>query len=299
MKFNYKVSIIIPVYNGSNYLRNAITSALKQSWQNLEVIVVNDGSIDDGKTAKIANSFGNKIRYFEKPNGGVSSALNFGISKMTGDFFVWLSHDDMLSKNTIKQRIQNWIKNGSRPELIISTQTAYINKDGKNILHVAKKTKNINDIYDVLMYPINGCALLINKKVLIGKEFNTQLRYSQDKDMWLSLVEDGCSIKVINNKGTMRRLHRNQATNLISDVYKDDFKYIFNKYVSNRIINVKKYKKLLNSYASRLFLYPFYKEYIDFMIKQLQNENHFTKMDYRKMCFNIFLSKIVKKMRSK
>lgn len=79
-----KVSIIIPVYNGGNYLRNAIDSALSQTYKNCEIIVVNDGSTDGGETAAIAKSYGNKIRYFEKKNGGVGTAVNLGIAEMTG-----------------------------------------------------------------------------------------------------------------------------------------------------------------------------------------------------------------------
>ena len=73
------ISIVIPVYNGSNFLREAIDSALAQTYKNIEIIVVNDGSADDGETERIALSYGDKIRYFKKENGGVSSALNYGI----------------------------------------------------------------------------------------------------------------------------------------------------------------------------------------------------------------------------
>ena len=71
-----KISIIIPVYNGANYLRNAIDSALEQTYDNCEVLVINDGSSDDGATERIAAEYGERIRYFYKENGGVATALN-------------------------------------------------------------------------------------------------------------------------------------------------------------------------------------------------------------------------------
>ena len=66
MKYKPLVSIVIPVYNGSNYMAEAIDSALSQTYDNIEVIVVNDGSKDDGKSDEIARSYGDKIRYFPK-----------------------------------------------------------------------------------------------------------------------------------------------------------------------------------------------------------------------------------------
>ena len=105
-----KVSVIIPVYNGSNYLSDAINSALSQTYSNLEIIIVNDGSNDNGKTKEIALSYGNKIKYIEKENGGVSSALNIGIKNMTGEYFSWLSHDDIYYPNKIEESIK-FIKN--------------------------------------------------------------------------------------------------------------------------------------------------------------------------------------------
>ena len=71
---NPLVSIIIPVYNGDNFVRKAIDSALSQDYENIEVIVVNDGSNDGGKTEEAVKEYGDKVNYFHKENGGVSSA---------------------------------------------------------------------------------------------------------------------------------------------------------------------------------------------------------------------------------
>ena len=102
-----KVSIVIPVYNGSNYMREAIDSALAQTYENIEIIVVNDGSSDNGDTERIALEYGDRIRYFHKENGGVSSALNYGISQMTGEYFSWLSHDDVYHPEKISHQIKS------------------------------------------------------------------------------------------------------------------------------------------------------------------------------------------------
>lgn len=106
--YNPKVSIVIPVYNGGNYLAEAIDSALRQTYSNLEIIVVDDGSVD-GSTEVIARSFGDKIRYFKKENGGSSSALNYGINQMQGEWFSWLSHDDLYYPEKIEMQV-NYIR---------------------------------------------------------------------------------------------------------------------------------------------------------------------------------------------
>ncbi len=103
---NPLVSIVIPVYNGANYMRYAIDSALNQTYPNCEVIVVNDGSDDDGATESIARSYGDKIRYYVKENGGVATAVNLGIEKMKGEYFAWLSHDDMFYPDKIERQIR-------------------------------------------------------------------------------------------------------------------------------------------------------------------------------------------------
>ena len=105
-QFHPLVSIIIPVYNGANFLAQAIDSALSQTYDNIEILVINDGSTDNGATEQIALSYGNKVRYFNKRNGGVSSALNLGIEKMQGEYFSWLSHDDLYEPEKIKKQIE-------------------------------------------------------------------------------------------------------------------------------------------------------------------------------------------------
>src|SRR5206468_12898184 len=92
-------------FNGSNYLSQAIDSALAQTYKNIEVVVVNDGSNDGGTTEGIAHSYGERIRYFAKPNGGCSSALNRAVQVSRGSYISWLSHDDLLAPTKIERQV--------------------------------------------------------------------------------------------------------------------------------------------------------------------------------------------------
>ena len=105
---NPLVSIIIPVYNGENFVIEAIESALNQTYENIEVIVVNDGSVD--RTEELITPYLRRLKYIKKENGGVSSALNLGIKESQGEYVSWLSHDDIYYPEKIKKQI-NFLKN--------------------------------------------------------------------------------------------------------------------------------------------------------------------------------------------
>ena len=99
------VSIIIPLYNGSNYIEQAIQCALQQDYENTEILIINDGSTDQGLGRDICLKYSDRIRYFEKPNGGCASALNYGIRNAKGQFISWLSHDDLYQPNKISYQV--------------------------------------------------------------------------------------------------------------------------------------------------------------------------------------------------
>lgn len=189
MDFNPKVSIIIPVYNGSNYLREAIDSALAQTYKNIEVLVVNDGSADGGKTEKIALSYGNKIRYFYKKNGGVASALNMGIQNMTGEYFSWLSHDDVYYPDKIEVQI-NYLKLLNKYTVVLYSDWEHIDRSSTTlgIVKIDHK-KTYKSIYSVMNCLISGCTLLVPKSCFdnIGL-FDERLPTTQDYDLWFKMA---------------------------------------------------------------------------------------------------------------
>ena len=87
------VSVIIPVYNGEAFLRNAVHSIQQQSYQRIEIIIIDDGSTDG--TADIAKSFGSDVRYVYQSNKRLPGARNTGLGQATGDIIGFLDADDL------------------------------------------------------------------------------------------------------------------------------------------------------------------------------------------------------------
>ena len=88
------MSVVIPVYNARGYLDECIASALAQTHSDTEIVAVDDGSTDG--SAEVLDGYADRISVHRKPNGGTASALNYARARMTGDWFKWLSADDLL-----------------------------------------------------------------------------------------------------------------------------------------------------------------------------------------------------------
>jgi len=206
------VSIIIPVYNGENYLAEAINSALAQTYDNIEIIVINDGSTDS--TKEIALSYGNKIRYYSKKNGGVSTALNMGISLMHGEYFSWLSHDDLYLPDKVKCQVNALANN---PNRIAYSDYDVIDKNGTVIatMDIAKHYPKYDltfGLFPILRQVLNGCSLLIHKShfASIGM-FDEDLRSVQDYDLWFRMFR-GVKLTYVNELLVSQRQHSAQVT---------------------------------------------------------------------------------------
>ena len=196
---NPLVSIIIPVYNGANYLAEAIDSALNQTYSNCEIIVINDGSCDNGETEILAKSYGDDIFYYDKPNGGVASALNYGIRQMKGEYFSWLSHDDYYAPNKIKKEINVVMESGDRTALVQAEYEFYHMNSGtftKTDFHKYYSMDQLtNSVFSVLQLQIHACSALIHKSHFdrVGM-FDESLKSVQDIDMWFRIFRNQKSL---------------------------------------------------------------------------------------------------------
>lgn len=257
--FEPKVSIVIPVYNGADYVGEAIDSALRQTYKNLEIIVVNDGSTDDGATEKIALSYGDKITYYRKENGGVSSALNYGIEKMTGEYFSWLSHDDKYEPEKVENAVVALQENDCDPQLIPLAHGYYINSASECIkdFPLRFETGKIytgEEVLSVMLHMgvLNGCCMLIPKTAFeTCGGFDEDLRYNQDALMWYKIFASGYKLVFDGKKTVMYRRHEKQASNTRRDLLLHDTEAICETVLPLFIAHSTKACNLLYLYAMR------------------------------------------------
>ena len=197
------VSIIIPVYNGSDYVAEAIASALQQTHPGIEVIVVNDGSKDEGKTREAVRPYLSQVRYIEKDNGGVASALNAGLEAAQGEFISWLSHDDAYEKEKLEHQLAflNDEKNGPIGRVAVYGDTSFMDETSRIYSRTHLPQVPAERFYEALIcgqvvhsllrrdpFFMNGCTALFPKAVFerTGR-FDEKKRTTQDYDMWFRM----------------------------------------------------------------------------------------------------------------
>lgn len=146
----YKVSVILPIYNVENYLKKCVDSIVRQTYGNLEIILVDDGSKDS--CPDICDSLlesDNRIKVIHKENGGLSSARNAGYKEATGDFLMYIDSDDSI-KNDIVERCISAIEKDNSDIVIYGYEKT---DENGNIFEVCKwgnKTLNNREMVEYL-----------------------------------------------------------------------------------------------------------------------------------------------------
>jgi glycosyltransferase involved in cell wall biosynthesis len=236
MAFLPKVSIIIPVYNGADYMSQAIDSALAQTYFPIEILVVNDGSGDGGATERIALSYGKKVRYFSKANGGVASALNFGIHEMTGEYFSWLSHDDLYYPDKIESQVKA-LSGMDRQRTVLYSDYAVFFEDPSAVTDVALPEVPAEHFrfFITVKSGLHGCTLLIPKRAFEEcGVFSEALRTTQDYDLWFRMAEKYNFIH-IPRKLVKARQHTGQGSVRMRDTALNEI----NALLTNFVVNLK------------------------------------------------------------
>ena len=244
-----KLSIIIPIYNVEKYLSKCLNSILEQTYKEIEIILVNDGSTDNSKDIAVSycERFPNVFKYFEKDNGGLSSARNFGLEKISGDFVGFLDSDDYID-NDLYEIMINSLDSSIK---IVECDFIWEYENGKSVLD---KTSEYNSIKDLM---VNGRVVAWNKIYnvewleKINIKFKEGLLY-EDLNFFFKIVPHLTSISEVStvknsfvhyvqHKGTITSDNSLNILDIIKS-YEDVFHYYNEKQINDLCFDELEYK---------------------------------------------------------
>jgi len=159
---NSKVSVIIPVYNSEEFLRDSIESVINQTYSDIEIIAINDGSTDG--SLKILKQYENKIIIINQKNMGLAEAVNAGIKKMSGNWLKWLSPDDILLSNAIQILVKEAKKLSQNT--ILYSDWEIINQKGKKLRNFHESDYNHLDVFDFNIRLLDGQQINVNTTLI-------------------------------------------------------------------------------------------------------------------------------------
>lgn len=199
-----KISVIIAVYNGEKYIKEAIDSLLAQTYPSLEIIVIDDGSQDG--TEKIVKGYGEALRYFFQPNQGQPVAMNLGLSLARGKYVTFLDADDIYTPTKLALQIEFLEKN---PHLnhVFGHIEHFLSPDiPAEEKHKWKCPQKIQ--------PTFSAATGLFEKALFDEVggFNPEQRIGNFIEWYIRAKKKGLTEAIIPEKVLMRRIHQNNMT---------------------------------------------------------------------------------------
>lgn len=252
------VSIIVPAYNVEMYIEMCVRSVIKQTYKNIEIIVVNDGSTDD--TPQILNRIkesDNRICVVHKKNEGVSTARNTGLDVALGEYIVFVDGDDYISDDYVEYMLQAMLKTDS--EIFIS-KNCYTKRDESQVKEDRIDILSSEDATALLLSPriIVGCWNKMFKMSFLNRNklcFSTTLFYGEGLYFITTASQLAKNIVVGN-----RKVYYYRRNNELSATTKFDIEKIYNgekalNIISRDIkINTKKIDAMLLLHKSLFYL---------------------------------------------
>jgi glycosyltransferase involved in cell wall biosynthesis len=206
------VSVIVPAYNQSRYLGEAIQSVLAQTYGDFEVIVVDDGSTDD--TRSVAAGFTDaRVRYVYQENRGLSAARNTGIRHARGPLLTFLDSDDLFLPEKLALLVAALDAN---PQVgLVAGQAVLIDEHSRLVGEVFDRGLPEDRSELLLGNPLHVGSVLLRREwqERVGF-FDETLRSYEDWDMWLRLVRAGCEMRWVDRPVSLYRFHRAQMTRI-------------------------------------------------------------------------------------
>ncbi|OGZ89283.1 MAG: hypothetical protein A2561_02525 [Candidatus Staskawiczbacteria bacterium RIFOXYD1_FULL_32_13] len=246
-KMNPLVSVIIPTYNREKYIKRAIDSVLLQSFQNFEIIIIDDGSIDNTKDI-IANYLkDSRFKYIYQNNQGVSVALDNGIKKSKGKY-VSLLHSDDYWCNVEKLKKQVDFLEKHQDFFLVGGGIVRI-KENKTIINKTLYPSDDQKIREFMLFSClfaSSTVVFVKKAYLLSGGFDEKLKVCEDWDLWLRLG----TIGKFYNFNEYFAYYQESDKSLSNSFYKKSLK--------NNIEIVKKYRNNYPFFKKALLLRFFY-----------------------------------------
>lgn len=222
-KYNPLVSVVIPFYKNAEWLYEAIDSVANQTYKSIEIIIVNDGSIESIDLSHYASL---TIRYYFQQNKGAAAARNFGISVSNGDFIAFLDSDDKWKNDKIEKQVE-FLKNHEDCAWVHCSYQTFGNEGKMRVVDVAKEEGMIFPKCLKTLHIGTPCVM-IRKKLLNSNaqfRFNETMKYGEDFFLWVSISQK-FKIGVINDVLCYVRMHGNNAAKSVYALLKSraDFK---------------------------------------------------------------------------
>jgi glycosyltransferase involved in cell wall biosynthesis len=202
------VSVIIPCYNGSRYLRETLESVQAQSRPSLEVIVIDDGSTDD--SAAIAESFDSSVRVIRQANQGESVARNRGIAEARGTYCMFLDADDLLHEQALEKLIA--ASGEDRAAVLMMGCAAFVD-DPANIMKWFPAC--VDGFFEGVMAGNRGLPhSYLTPTDLVRKVggFNQHIRFGEDWDFWCKVACTRPRVIAVDFTGAYYRTHPNSQS---------------------------------------------------------------------------------------
>lgn len=252
-----KVSIIVPVYNGQDFINRCLNSLINQTYSNVEIIVINDGSTDN--SLDLLKKYNDKIILINKENSGVSDSRNLGLEKASGDYIMFCDIDDWYEKVTVEKavcEIENYDLLKYRETRVFSDGSSIKRKE--NLAPMLYEKEEI-DIVIRRLFDLSWATHIycfIYKTEIIKKNnirFNSKIRYGEDANFILQYLLKVKNIKVIDEYLYNYYENINSVTNNYSSIFKNmENLQIFRSEMLKILGN--KYKKELDQFFLNLIL---------------------------------------------
>ncbi|MUL37296.1 glycosyltransferase [Gloeocapsopsis dulcis] len=194
------VSIIIPTFNAEKYIKEAIESAISQSWSNKEIIAVDDGSTDH--SLEIIRSFGDRIRWETGINQGAPISRNRGLELAQGEYIKFLDADDVLLLDCIEKQVAQVSQLSSDSKAIVYGDAMWVDRNGDPIPnHPLRARQPAEDpiAHILAQCPLTSCPLHKREYLLEIGGFDSCLPRGQEHDLHLRLVLAG--VKFVHHPG--------------------------------------------------------------------------------------------------